>query len=222
ANTSILCMLDTRNKQRRSKMTSNNDMDVDTKHRSSTFQVVLHSSSMQQNEEKKIDESCKFDDNSCLEISGHFAVDVNEQQLTQLAHNFNDVKDGQIEQKENQDGKYIVRQPRTKKKQCESNAEIIGRLSKTKDVVKILKDNDIQIGYSMVKVEPFDKGKSRQKSHFKQCRKCYRLNHIVRIGKSRSGKMPTRMTQATQMCIMSKAAPKRCIAMYDSYQIDKE
>ncbi|ETN98347.1 hypothetical protein RFI_39163, partial [Reticulomyxa filosa] len=44
----------------------------------------------------------------------------------------------------------------------------------------ILKDNDIKIGYSMVKVEPFDKGKSRQKSHFKQCKKCYRLNHIVR------------------------------------------
>ncbi|ETN99183.1 hypothetical protein RFI_38298, partial [Reticulomyxa filosa] len=52
-------------------------------------------------------------------------------------------------------------------------------LFKTEDVVKILKDNDIQIGYSMVKVEPFDKDKSRPKSHFKKCRKCYRLNHIV-------------------------------------------
>ncbi|ETO07361.1 hypothetical protein RFI_30031, partial [Reticulomyxa filosa] len=32
---------------------------------------------------------------------------------------------------------------------------------------------------TIVKVELFDKGKSRPKSHFKQCRKCYRLNHIV-------------------------------------------
>ncbi|ETO12240.1 hypothetical protein RFI_25136 [Reticulomyxa filosa] len=53
-------------------------------------------------------------------------------------------------------------------------------LSKTEDVVKILKDNDVQIVYSMAKVEPFDKGKSRLKSHFKQCRKFYILNHIVR------------------------------------------
>ncbi|ETO16297.1 hypothetical protein RFI_21057 [Reticulomyxa filosa] len=29
--------------------------------------------------------------------------------------------------------------------------------------LKILKDNDIKIGYSMVKVQPFDKGKSGQK-----------------------------------------------------------
>ncbi|ETN98959.1 hypothetical protein RFI_38528, partial [Reticulomyxa filosa] len=27
---------------------------------------------------------------------------------------------------------------------------------------------------------PFDKNKSRPKSHFKQCRNCYRLNHIAR------------------------------------------
>ncbi|ETO05866.1 hypothetical protein RFI_31530 [Reticulomyxa filosa] len=32
----------------------------------------------------------------------------------------------------------------------------------------------------MVKVEPFDKGKSRPKVHFKQCRKCHRLNYITR------------------------------------------
>ncbi|ETO08904.1 hypothetical protein RFI_28483 [Reticulomyxa filosa] len=43
-------------------------------------------------------------------------------------------------------------------------------LSKTEDVIKILKD--IQ--------KPFDKNKSRPKSHFKQCRNCYRLNHIAR------------------------------------------
>ncbi|ETN99633.1 hypothetical protein RFI_37837, partial [Reticulomyxa filosa] len=72
-----MVLICTRNKQRQSKMTSNNDMDVDTngtrriaikrktpddglneiakkaKHQSSTFQVVLNSSSMQQNEEKK-------------------------------------------------------------------------------------------------------------------------------------------------------------------------
>ncbi|ETO15980.1 hypothetical protein RFI_21381 [Reticulomyxa filosa] len=53
-------------------------------------------------------------------------------------------------------------------------------LSNSSDIVKILKDNDIQIGYLMIKIESFDKNKSRPKSHFKQCRKCYRLNHIDR------------------------------------------
>ncbi|ETO04740.1 hypothetical protein RFI_32656 [Reticulomyxa filosa] len=53
-------------------------------------------------------------------------------------------------------------------------------LSKTEDVIKILKDNDIQIGYSVVKVGPFDRNKSRPKSHFRQCRNCYKLNHIAR------------------------------------------
>ncbi|ETO34135.1 hypothetical protein RFI_02959 [Reticulomyxa filosa] len=33
----------------------------------------------------------------------HFAVDVNDQQLGQLAHNFNDPKNVQIEQKDNSD-----------------------------------------------------------------------------------------------------------------------
>ncbi|ETO36479.1 hypothetical protein RFI_00583 [Reticulomyxa filosa] len=74
----------------------------------------------------------------------HFAVDVNEQQLMQLAQNFNNIKNGQIEKKENNDGKQRI------------------------------------IGYSMVKVGLFDKNKSRPKSHFKQCRNCYRLNHIAR------------------------------------------
>ncbi|ETO16420.1 hypothetical protein RFI_20920 [Reticulomyxa filosa] len=123
----------------------------------------------------------------------HFAVDINEQQLTQLAHNFNDVKDGQMEQKENQDGSQdvilIVRHLLLNKRKGEEavinpevnryvllrgvlNRESDGEikealevkrfhkmpiakmlLSKTKDVVKILKDNDIQIGYSVVKIK---------------------------------------------------------------------
>ncbi|ETN97228.1 hypothetical protein RFI_40303, partial [Reticulomyxa filosa] len=121
----------------------------------------------------------------------------------------NDAKDGQMEQKENQDGKQkIVRQPRCdiyrkkfaaeqkKKREEAETLEDYGYqtqevkrfhkmpivkvlLSKTEDIIKILKDNDIQIGYSVVKVEPFDKGKSRPKYHFKQCRKCYRLNYIA-------------------------------------------
>ncbi|ETN97380.1 hypothetical protein RFI_40149, partial [Reticulomyxa filosa] len=59
---------------------------------------------------------------------------------------------------------------------------INGEVKKAKHITqdfKILKDNDIQIGYSMVKVEPFDRNKSRPKSHFRQCKNCYKLNHIT-------------------------------------------
>ncbi|ETN97912.1 hypothetical protein RFI_39614, partial [Reticulomyxa filosa] len=43
----------------------------------------------------------------------HFAVDVNDHQLSQLAHNFNDSKNVQIEQKDNSNGNQrIVKQPR--------------------------------------------------------------------------------------------------------------
>ena len=52
------------------------------------------------------------------------------------------------------------------------------QLSKSEDVSKILEDKDIQIGYSIAEPQPFDKNKSRPKSHFKQCKKCWRLNHI--------------------------------------------
>ncbi|ETO35531.1 hypothetical protein RFI_01530 [Reticulomyxa filosa] len=83
--------------------------------------------------------------NVIVELTTCFAwleVGINEQ----LIQNFNGAKDGQMEQKENQDGKQrIVRQPDVT---CQS------ALSKTEDV-----DNCIFNG-------PFDKGKSRPKSHF--------------------------------------------------------
>ncbi|ETO11780.1 hypothetical protein RFI_25596 [Reticulomyxa filosa] len=110
----------------------------------------------------------------------HFEVDVNEKQLTHLAQNFNDAKDGQIEQKENQGsqdvtcfeeyqlakvtGRLWISNTRVKRFHKMPIVKVL--LSKTEDVVKISKDNDIQIVYSMVKVEPFDKSKSRPKSHF--------------------------------------------------------
>ncbi|ETN98667.1 hypothetical protein RFI_38825, partial [Reticulomyxa filosa] len=130
-------------------------------------------------------------------------------------------KNGQMEQKENNDGKQrIVRQPRCdiyrktfaaeqkkKREEAVTNPEVLLRgvsiyeseneikeiledygyqiqevkrfhkmpivkvmLSNSSDVVKILKDNDIQIGYSMVKVEPFDQ-----------------INHIQNIISSNAG-----------------------------------
>jgi hypothetical protein len=53
-------------------------------------------------------------------------------------------------------------------------------LSSSEEVRKILEATDIQIGYSTVKVEMFDKYKSRPISHFKQCKKCFKLNHIAK------------------------------------------
>ncbi|ETO36219.1 hypothetical protein RFI_00843, partial [Reticulomyxa filosa] len=50
-------------------------------------------------------------------------------------------------------------------------------LSNSSDVV-----NDIQIGYSMVKVEPFDRNKSRPKSHFKQCRNSRNAKCVSIVG----------------------------------------
>ncbi|ETN99440.1 hypothetical protein RFI_38034 [Reticulomyxa filosa] len=108
-------MPDTRNKQLQSKMTSNNDMDIDI---NDARRIAI--------KRKRPDDGLTDDiakkGNRQHRISAyifwkfpalfvHFAVDINEQQLTH-PQNFNDEKDGQMEQKENQDGKHIVRQPR--------------------------------------------------------------------------------------------------------------
>ncbi|ETO35798.1 hypothetical protein RFI_01263 [Reticulomyxa filosa] len=76
-------------------------------------------------------------------------------------------------------------------------------LSNTEDVVKILKENDIQIGYS--------KANQGTKSHFKQCRKCYRLNYIVRDSQGSTKHNEKNKTKKTQMYFMLKAASKRSI-----------
>ncbi|ETN98530.1 hypothetical protein RFI_38962 [Reticulomyxa filosa] len=113
---------------------------------STTLQIAIHSPSVKQSEEKKVDEvtfenvwkknmkvrrqfmcsnvptivfiglknknilSRKVLAHTFRTLFVHFAVDVNEQQL---ANNFNDSKNGQIEQKENSDDKQrIVKQPR--------------------------------------------------------------------------------------------------------------
>ncbi|ETO36545.1 hypothetical protein RFI_00516 [Reticulomyxa filosa] len=94
-----------------------------------------------------------------------YYIDVNEQQLIHLAQNFND---GQMEQKDYR--KTFAAEQKKKREETVTNPEISNTrikrlhkmpivkvlLSKTEDVVKILKYNDIQIGYS-VKVESFDK-----------------------------------------------------------------
>ncbi|ETN99166.1 hypothetical protein RFI_38315, partial [Reticulomyxa filosa] len=101
------------------------------KHYHSTLQVVVSSSNLQHNDEKKADEitfknTWKKNMKTrrqflCSNVSTivitplfvHFAVDISEQQLIQFANSFNDATNEQIEQKENQDGKQrTVRQPR--------------------------------------------------------------------------------------------------------------
>ncbi|ETO12977.1 hypothetical protein RFI_24398 [Reticulomyxa filosa] len=109
--------IDTRNKQRQSKMTSNNDMT--STHKAIAIKRKTPDDGLKDEVAKKAKHPI-FDKQKYViqkSISAYilwkfpyiicsFAVDVNEQQLTQLAHNFNDEKDGQMEQKENQDGKH--------------------------------------------------------------------------------------------------------------------
>ncbi|ETO08915.1 cellular nucleic acid-binding protein [Reticulomyxa filosa] len=53
-------------------------------------------------------------------------------------------------------------------------------LSKPEEVMKILQDKEIQIGYAIAQAVIYDKNKSRPKHHFKQCRNCFKLNHIAK------------------------------------------
>jgi hypothetical protein len=51
-------------------------------------------------------------------------------------------------------------------------------LSNPEHVTKMLQDKEIFIGFVTARPEPFNKYKSRPKSHFKQCKNCFRLNHF--------------------------------------------
>ncbi|ETO08416.1 hypothetical protein RFI_28971 [Reticulomyxa filosa] len=82
----------------------------------------------------------------------HFAVDVNDQQLIQLAHKFNDSKNIENEIKGT----------------LENYGSQIQEVKRFHKMPIVLKDNDIHIG-----VKPFDKNKS--KLHFKQCGNYYTL-----------------------------------------------
>ncbi|ETO01796.1 hypothetical protein RFI_35642 [Reticulomyxa filosa] len=94
----------------------------------------------------------------------HFAVDISEQQLIQLANNFNNIKNAKRNENEIketlEDYGYHVQEV----KRLHKMPIVKVMLSNSNDVVKILTFR-------------LDKNKSSLKSHFKQCRKCYRLNH---------------------------------------------
>ncbi|ETO33161.1 viral A-type inclusion protein [Reticulomyxa filosa] len=50
-------------------------------------------------------------------------------------------------------------------------------MGNSEDVNKILKDENLFICYRKTKCELFDPFRSRPRRHFKQCKKCYRINH---------------------------------------------
>lgn len=50
----------------------------------------------------------------------------------------------------------------------------------SQDVQRIIQDQNIRIGYNLVKCEIFDKFRSRPRSHFHQCRNCFGLNHFAK------------------------------------------
>lgn len=54
------------------------------------------------------------------------------------------------------------------------------QLSTSEDVIRALQGKEFFIGYNMVTCEPFDKFRSRPRSHFIQCRKCFGLNHLAK------------------------------------------
>lgn len=52
--------------------------------------------------------------------------------------------------------------------------------STSEDVKRILQEKEIIIGYNVVECHLFDKFRSRPRSHFIQCRKCFGLNHMAK------------------------------------------
>ena len=53
-------------------------------------------------------------------------------------------------------------------------------LSSAQDVKRILDYKNLYIGYNLVQCEMLDKYRSRPRNHFRQCRKCFQLNHIAK------------------------------------------
>ncbi|ETN99054.1 hypothetical protein RFI_38431 [Reticulomyxa filosa] len=108
----------------------------------------------------------------------------------------NQVQSSNIEQKENQDGKHIVIQDvtfieRHSREEAVTNPEVnkyvLLRGVSTRESDDEIKETLEDYGYQIQEVKRFHKmpivkvllskkGKSRPKSHFKQCRKCYILN----------------------------------------------
>ncbi|ETO12418.1 hypothetical protein RFI_24958, partial [Reticulomyxa filosa] len=52
--------------------------------------------------------------------------------------------------------------------------------SNAKDVQRALQEKVITIGFNEAKCETFDKYRRRPRSHFIQCRKCFKLNHFAK------------------------------------------
>ncbi|ETO01376.1 hypothetical protein RFI_36064, partial [Reticulomyxa filosa] len=76
----------------------------------------------------------------------------------------------------------------------------------------ILQDKDIQIGYAMTQVILFDKNKSRPKHHFKQCRNCFKLNHIAK-------ECPSKRKTCKYCGLKNHEASKSCIDVYYARKI---
>ena len=52
--------------------------------------------------------------------------------------------------------------------------------SEANDVKRALEEQNIWIGYFKTKCEPFDKYRRRPRSHFHQCKNCFKLNHVAK------------------------------------------
>ncbi|ETO06867.1 hypothetical protein RFI_30525, partial [Reticulomyxa filosa] len=90
------------------------------------------------------------------------------------------------------------------------------------EVKRILDDNNIFIGYRQVKCEIFDQNRRRPRKAFKQCRKCYGLNHIANdCNKKSICKYCGKMNHSSDQCKFKKSPKKHhCVLCKGNHRSD--
>ncbi|ETO12526.1 hypothetical protein RFI_24849 [Reticulomyxa filosa] len=95
-------------------------------------------------------------------------------------------------------------------------------MSSAEDVKRILSDNNIFIGYRQVQCEIYDQNRRRPRKSFKQCRKCYGLNHIANeCNKKPVCKYCGRINHCATQCKFKKSPKKHhCVLCKGNHRSD--
>lgn len=85
--------------------------------------------------------------------------------------------------------------------------------STSEDVRKALEEQNIRIGIQLASCEPFDKYRRRPRSQFRQCKKCFGLNHFARdCTKAQVCKYCSRRNHKSSECFFKrKPSMQRCV-----------
>ncbi|ETO02853.1 hypothetical protein RFI_34560, partial [Reticulomyxa filosa] len=82
----------------------------------------------------------------------------------------------------------------------------------SQDVRQLLQTGSIQIGFEHASCEPFDYNRNRPKSHFRQCRKCFGLNHYANEC--------TRKQKCKELLHKRKQSKYKCILCHGKHTSD--